>query len=186
MARLEINVKNFDARMKSIVKRASEATTDLQDMIDFAGDYYLSTPDKNALYLTKALNGAIATKGLNATKCRAYILARFPHLEYKKNKAGESIFQTKGKHAKHAPKHNETIKTTLWAEYKSQGDATTPDLDKAMLKLLKTQAEAGKSKEQLIQAFAEALKQVEFESAEDTQPEVSAPESNVTPIAAQA
>lgn len=185
MSRLEITVKNFDARMKSIVKRGCEVTTDLQDMIDFAGDYYLSTPDKNALYLTKALNGAIATKGLNATKCRSYILARFPHLEYKKNKAGDSIFQTKGKHAKHAPKHNETIKGTLWAEYKSQGDATTPDLDKAMLKLLKVQAEAGKSKEQLIQAFAEALKKVEFETEIEAKADEEAPaESNVTPIAA--
>lgn len=154
---IEVTVKNIDARIKSWSGRGATITVEVQDATKCAIAYYQSSADKNALYITKVMNGVLATKGLNANKYKAYILAVCPNVKYSKNKAGDPIFATDKAKKGEPAIIDEVILGTLWAEYKPNGAGAQQsfDLDKAMAALIKKAD--GITRAELITALDKAL-----------------------------
>ena len=154
---IEVTVKNIDARIKSWSGRGATITAEVQDATKCAIAYYHGSDDKNALYITKVMNGVLATKGLNANKYKAYILAVCPNLKYQKNKAGDPIFTTdKAKKGDPAIVDEVTL-GTLWADFKPNGAGAQQsfDLDKSMATLVKKAD--GVTRSELITALDKAL-----------------------------
>ena len=136
MSRVTVNTSNIDKRIKSWATRGLDVTLEVQDCLVVALDYYQSTPDKSTIYLSKVWRGVVATKGLNANKLKQYVLAACPHLELKKDKAGNQVFLTKAKCKALPAEVLPAITSTLWAEYKQDGGATAFDLEKAIQSLV--------------------------------------------------
>jgi hypothetical protein len=89
--------QSFDTRVSNVVKSLSKQRDNIQALIVEAFEYYVSTEDNNALYLTKLYNALVDNKVTNATKVKGYILACSSSLNYGKNKEGVNIFRhTKG------------------------------------------------------------------------------------------
>ena len=176
-----VTVKNIDARIKSWSGRGLAITNEVQDATKVAVEYYAASDDKNALYVTKVMNGVLATKGMNANKYKAYILAMCTCLEYTKNKEGQAIFKTKKKHAKDPAMVDDTLLGTLWAEYKAPNAQVEFDLDKKMKALLKA-ADGNYTRDQLIAALDKALGEEKGESAPLIAPVPSANSTTSTAV----